>query len=473
MKKTKIICTLGPASESEEVLSKLIDAGMNVARLNFSHGTHEEHAKKIATIKKVREAKKVPLPIMLDTKGPEFRIKTFENGKITLKDGDPFTFTTADIVGNQEKVSVSFSGICDQMKPGDKILLNNGLMIFEVVKVKKPDVICRTVIGGELSNRKSMFFPDRELDMVYLSEQDKADLKFGVEQGVDFVACSFVSKAQDIIDVRNWLNECGDTDGHIEIIAKIESRAGVNNLESIMGVCNGIMVARGDLGVEVPFEELPAIQKMIINSCRIHGKRSITATEMLESMIKQPRPTRAEISDVANAVYDGSSAIMLSGETAAGAYPVEAVKAMARIAEQAEANTSYIAYIKDSDYRIKNLAEALSHSACTLAQDIGAKVIVVCTRTGGTARTVSRFRPMIDIVGMTTDEHAYRKLALSWGVIPVMSEEFYSVDVLFHYAKRAAIDTGLVSKGDKIVLTGGTPNGKSGNSNLINVETIQ
>ena len=473
MKKTKIICTLGPASESEEVLSKLIDAGMNVARLNFSHGTHEEHAKKIATIKKVREAKKVPLPIMLDTKGPEFRIKTFENGKIILKEGDPFTFTTEDIIGNQSRVSVSFEGICDQMYPGDKILLNNGLMVFEVVEVKKPDVICKTVIGGELSNRKSMFFPDKELEMVYLSEQDKADLKFGVEQGIDFVACSFVSKAQDIIDVRNWLDECGDTKGDIEIIAKIESRAGVNNLESIMEVCNGVMVARGDLGVEVPYEELPAIQKMIINSCRIHGKRSITATEMLESMIKQPRPTRAEISDVANAVYDGSSAIMLSGETAAGAYPVEAVKAMARIAEQAEANTAYIAYIKESDYHIKNLAEALSHSACTLAQDIGAKVIVVCTRTGGTARTVSRFRPMIDIVGMTTDEHAYRKLALSWGVIPVMSEEFYSVDVLFHYGKRAAIDTGLVKKGDKIVLTGGTPNGKSGNSNLINVETIQ
>ena len=473
MKKTKIICTLGPASESEEVLSKLIDAGMNVARLNFSHGTHEEHAKKIATIKKVREAKKVPLPIMLDTKGPEFRIKTFKNGKIILKEGDPFTFTTEDIIGNQSRVSVSFEGICDQMYPGDKILLNNGLMVFEVVEVKKPDVICKTVIGGELSNRKSMFFPDKELEMVYLSEQDKADLKFGVEQGIDFVACSFVSKAQDIIDVRNWLDECGDTKGDIEIIAKIESRAGVNNLESIMEVCNGVMVARGDLGVEVPYEELPAIQKMIINSCRIHGKRSITATEMLESMIKQPRPTRAEISDVANAVYDGSSAIMLSGETAAGAYPVEAVKAMARIAEQAEANTAYIAYIKESDYHIKNLAEALSHSACTLAQDIGAKVIVVCTRTGGTARTVSRFRPMIDIVGMTTDEHAYRKLALSWGVIPVMSEEFYSVDVLFHYAKRAAIDTGLVKKGDKIVLTGGTPNGKSGNSNLINVETIQ
>ena len=472
MKKTKIICTLGPASENEETLSKMIDAGMNVARLNFSHGTHEEHAKKIDTIKRVREKKKVPLPIMLDTKGPEFRIKTFAKGKVNLKEGDTFTFTTDEIEGDKTRVSVSFSGICEQMFPGDKILLNNGLIIFEVVKVEKPDVVCKVIVGGELSNRKSMFFPDKELEMEYLSAQDKADLKFGVEQGVDFIACSFVSKAQNLIEVRNWLRECGDTDDQIELIAKIESRAGVNNLDSIIDECGGIMVARGDLGVEVPFEELPAIQKTIINKCRIHGRRSITATEMLESMIKQPRPTRAEISDVANAVYDGSSAIMLSGETAAGAYPVEAVKAMSKIAMQAEINTDYIAYIKDSDYHVKNLAEALSHSACTLAKDIGAKVIVVCTRTGGTAKTVSRFRPMIDIIGMTTDERAYRKLALSWGVIPVMSEEFYSVDVLFHYAKRAAIDTGLVVKGDKIVLTGGTPNGKSGNSNLINVETI-
>ncbi len=472
MKKTKIICTLGPASDSEEILSKMIDAGMNVARLNFSHGTHEEHAKKIALIKSVREKKKVPLPIILDTKGPEFRIKTFAKGKVNLKEGDTFTFTTEDIEGDKTRVAVSFAGICEQMNPGDKILLNNGLIIFEVVRVEAPNVVCRVLVGGELSNRKSMFFPDKELKMEYLSEQDKSDLKFGVEQGVDFVACSFVSKADDLVAVRDWLRECGDTDDQIELIAKIESRAGVNNLEKIVSVCNGVMVARGDLGVEVPFEELPAIQKTIINKCRIFGKRSITATEMLESMIKQPRPTRAEISDVANAVYDGSSAIMLSGETAAGAYPVEAVRAMAKIAEQAEANTEYIAYIKDSDYHVRNLAEALSHSACTLAQDIGAKVIVVCTRTGGTARTVSRFRPMIDIVGMTTDDRAYRKLALSWGVIPVMSEEFYSVDVLFHYAKRAAIDTGLVSKGDKIVLTGGTPNGKSGNSNLINVETI-
>ena len=472
MKKTKIICTLGPASDNETVLANLIDAGMNVARLNFSHGTHEEHAKKIAMIKKVRDEKKVPLPIMLDTKGPEFRIKTFASGKITLKEGAPFIFTTEDIVGDKTRVSVSFEGICDQMFPGDKILLNNGLIVFEVVKVEKPNVYCKTIVGGEISNRKSMFFPDKQLEMTYLSEQDKADLKFGVEQGVDFVACSFVSKAQDLIDVRNWLRECGSPDGEIEIIAKIESRTGVNNLDTIVEVCDGIMVARGDLGVEVPFEELPNIQKSIIKACRVHGKRSITATEMLESMIKQPRPTRAEISDVANAVYDGSSAIMLSGETAAGAYPVEAVKAMAKIARQAEANTNYIAYIKESDYHIEKLSEALAHSACTLAQDIGANVIVVCTRTGGTAKTVSRFRPMIDIIGMTTDERAYRKLALSWGVIPVMSEEFYSVDVLFHYAKRAAMQTGLVKKDDKIVLTGGTPNGKSGNSNLINVETV-
>ena len=473
MKKTKIICTLGPSSDTEEVLTKMIQAGMNVARLNFSHGTHEEHLQKMNTEKKVRDKLHVPLPILLDTKGPEFRIGTFKDGKITLHAGDEFTFTTEDIEGDDKRVSVSFKGICEQMNAGDKILLNNGLIIFEVIKVNKPDVLCKTVVGGVLSNRKSMFFPDKELDMVYLSEQDKSDLKFGVEQGIDFVACSFVSKAQDVIDVRNYLRECGDVNDEIDIIAKIENRSGVNNLESIMKACQGIMVARGDLGVEVPYEELPAIQKQIIRMCRINGKRSITATEMLESMIHQPRPTRAEISDVANAVYDGSSAIMLSGETAAGEFPVEAVQAMARIAKQAEANTQYIAYIEDSQYHINNLAEALSHSACTLAHDIGAKVIVVCTRTGGTARMVSRFRPMIDIIGMTTNERAYRKLGMSWGIIPIMSEEFYSVDVLFHYAKRAAIGSGLVSKGDKIVLTGGTPNGKSGNSNLINVETIQ
>ena len=470
MKKTKIVCTLGPSSETEEIISAMADAGMNVARINFSHGTHEDHAKKIATVKKVREAKKIPLPILLDTKGPEFRIRTFQNGKILLKEGDPFTFTTEEIEGDETRVAVSYKNICKDMVPGDKILLNNGLMVFEVVNVKAPDVLCKVLIGGELSNRKSMFFPEKQLDLVYLSEQDKADLLFGVEHGVDFVACSFVSKAQDVLDVRNFLKEHGSTD--IDLIAKIENRAGVNNLEEILKVSDGIMIGRGDMGVEIPYEELPDIQKNIITACRKAGKRCITATEMLESMIHQPRPTRAEISDVANAVYDGSSAIMLSGETAAGEYPVQAVAAMARIAMQAESKDALIQHVEDREYLIRGLSDALSHSACLLARDVSAKAIVVCTRTGGTAKMVSRFRPMIDIIGMTTDEKSYRKLALSWGVLPVLSEEYFSVDVLFHFAKRAALESGLVKKGDVIVITGGTPNGTSGNSSLINLESV-
>ncbi len=470
MKKTKIVCTLGPASEREEVISAMADAGMNVARINFSHGTHEEHAEKIALVKKIREQKQIALPVMLDTKGPEFRIKTFETGKIVLKKGDVFTFTTDDVVGDQSRVAVSYRGICEDMTAGDKILLNNGLMVFEVTKVKKPDVVCTVLVGGELSNRKSMFFPDKILHLEYLSEQDKSDLLFGIEQGVDFIACSFVSKAQDITDVRNFLSEHGSTD--IDLIAKIENRAGVNNLAEILEVSDGIMIGRGDMGVEIPYEELPDIQKTIINACRIAGKRCITATEMLESMIHNPRPTRAEISDVANAVYDGSSAVMLSGETAAGAYPVEAVKAMSRIAMQAESKQSFIQSVDEDEYLIRGLSDALSHSACLLARDIQAKAIVVCTRTGGTAKMVSRFRPMIDIIGMTTDPRSYQKLALSWGVMPALSEEYHSVDVLFHFAKQSAKDSGLVKSGDVIVITGGTPNGKSGNSNLINIETV-
>ncbi len=470
MKKTKIVCTLGPASDTEEIIGAMADAGMNVARINFSHGTHEDHAKKIATIKRVREKKNVPLPILLDTKGPEFRIGTFREGKVLLREGDEFTFTTENTEGDDTRVSVSYSHICEVMKPGDKILLNNGLMIFEVKEVKTPDVVCRVVVGGELSNRKSMFFPEKDLVLDYLSDQDKSDLLFGIEHQVDFVACSFVSRAQDILDVRKFLEEHGGAD--IDLIAKIENRSGVNNLEEILSVSDGIMIGRGDMGVEIPYEELPDIQKTIINACRIAGKRCITATEMLESMIKQPRPTRAEISDVANAVYDGSSAVMLSGETAAGAYPVEAVAAMAKIAVQAENRSQFIQAVDESEYLIRGLSDALSHSACLLARDVKAKAIVVCTRTGTTAKMVSRFRPMIDIIGMTTDERSYRKLALSWGVYPALSEEYNSVDVLFHFAKQAAKDSGLVKKGDVVVITGGSPNGKSGNSNLIDIETI-
>ena len=468
MKKTKIICTIGPASTVKETISAMTDAGMDVVRLNFSHGTHEDYAKKIKIIKEVRDEKQIALPILLDTKGPEFRIKTFKDGKIVLQDGDPFIFTTEDIEGDQSCVSVSYAGICEELVAGDKILLNNGMIVFRVVDVKAPDVHCIVEIGGELSNRKSMFFPDKELHMEFLSEQDKADLLFGIEQDVDFVALSFVSKKQDVLDAKEFLAAHGGS--HIDVIAKIENRAGVNNLIDIMSVSDGIMVARGDLGVEIPYEELPDVQKYIINQCRIHGKRVITATEMLESMIHNPRPTRAEISDVANAVYDGTSAVMLSGETAAGTYPVQSVAAMPKIVEHAETHTEYIQTL--DNFVIKNTSEALSHSAATLAKDLNAKAIVVCTRTGGTARMVSRFRPNINILGITTDVHAYRQLALSWGVLPAMAEEYSSIDILFYFAKQIAKKSGLVKKGDTIVITGGTPNGKSGNSNLINVETI-
>lgn len=468
MKKTKIICTLGPASEDKSTFSKMADAGMDVVRLNFSHGNHPEFAKKIAMIKEVRKEKQLPLPILLDTKGPELRIKTFKNGKIMLNEGDPFTFTTDDIEGNEQAVGVSYKGICKDMLPGDKILLNNGMMVFRVTSVQAPNVHCIVEIGGELSDRKSMFFPDKELQLDFLSEQDKADLLFGIEQDVDFVALSFVSKAQNVIDAKEFLAAHGGK--HIDVIAKIENRAGVNNLLDIMKVCDGIMVARGDLGVEIPYEELPDIQKYIINQCRIYGKRVITATEMLESMIHNPRPTRAEISDVANAVYDGTSAVMLSGETAAGSYPVQSVDAMAKIVANAENHIEYIQTI--DNFVIKNSSEALSHSAATLAKDLNAKAIVVCTRTGGTARMVSRFRPNINIIGITTDIHAYRQLALSWGVLPRLTDEYTSIDILFYFAKEIAKKSHLVKKGDTIVITGGTPNGKSGNSNLINVETI-
>ena len=468
MKKTKIIATIGPASNSKQTITALMQAGCDVIRLNFSHGTHETHRKTIEYVKQVRQEKNIPLPIMLDTKGPELRIGTFESGRVELKQGDTFTFTTRDVVGDATHVSVSFKEICDNLVAGDKILLNNGLVVFTVKNVTETDVECVVDIGGVISNKKSMFFPDKQLATTFLSDADKKDILFGIAQDIDFIALSFVSKAQDVIDVKNFLKENGGE--HIDVIAKIENRAGVNNLLDIIPVCNGIMVARGDLGVEIPFEELPDVQKYIINQCRIHGKRVITATEMLESMIQNPRPTRAEISDVANAVYDGTSAVMLSGETAAGKYPVESVAAMAKIVERAENHVEYIQNIEH--FSIKNSSEALSHSAATLAKDLNAKAIVVCTRTGATARMVSRFRPNINIIGLTTDLYAYRKLALSWGVLPALAEECSSIDILFYFARQTALKSGLAKKGDSIVVTGGPTIGKSGNSSLISVETI-
>jgi len=471
MRKTKIVCTLGPSCETKEMISKMYDAGMNVARINFSHGTHEEHLKKINIIKELREERHIPLPIMLDTKGPEFRTGKYKNGSIVLKEGDKFIFTIDDIVGDETIVSVSYKEMCEVLKPHDRILLNNGLMVFEVDKVDNHNVYTTVVEGGETGNNKSMFFPDKELKLTFLSEQDKSDLLFGIENNVDFIALSFTSNAENILEVKQFLKEHGGE--KIDVIAKIENRAGVNHLTEIVEASNGVMVARGDLGVEVPFEEVPLIQKQIIDECRIHGKRCITATEMLESMIHQPRPTRAEISDVANAVYDGSSAIMLSGETAAGKYPIEAIKAMSKIAFQAEQNKHYIHKIPEDKFMVKTVGESLSRTACMLAHYADAKAIVVCTRSGMTARMISRFRPDIDIVGITIDHKAYQQLALSWGVIPLMAEDEYtSIDTLFYFSKKSVLANKIAKKGDTIVITGGNPNGKSGNSSLLNIDVL-
>ena len=470
MRKTKIVCTSGPACENEKTIEEMCLAGMNVARLNFSHGEHKDHQKKIDIIKKVREKLSMPIAILLDTKGPEYRIGTFENGKIMLHDGDKFTFTTENIIGNSERVSVSYKGMIDDLEAGDKILLNNGLVHFEVEELSGNEAKCRVLIGGELSNRKSMSFPNKVLRQIYLSEQDKADIAFGIENGVDFIACSFVSCAQDLIDVKNYIKEIGGSQA--DIIAKIENQAGIDNIEEICRECDGIMIGRGDMGVEIPFEELPAIQKHLITTCRMLGKRVITATEMLESMINNPRPTRAEISDVANAVYDGTSAIMLSGETAAGKYPVLTVETMSKIAERTEKSIHYEKRFTTNEFKIKNTVDALSHAACGMSIDLGAKAIVVCSITGITARMVSRFRSPVDIIGLTTNEITWRKLALSWGVIPMMAEEFNSTDVLFYTAKKIAKSTLSLNKGDNILITGGITNGATGNTSLIKVETI-
>ena len=470
MRKTKIVCTIGPASESEETLIAMCRAGMNTARLNFSHGSHEEHHRRIELIKKVRESLDMPVAIMQDTKGPEFRIKTFQDGKITLKEDDTFTFTTKDVPGTQERVAVNFKGLASSLEAGDRILVNNGLLIFEVLEHTKTDVVCKVLAGGDLSDRKSMSFPNKVICQEYLSEQDKADLLFGIQHDVDYIAASFVSTRQDLIDLKTFLKENGGE--NIAIIAKIENRTGINNIHEICEECEGIMIGRGDLGVEIPFEELPYVQKYLVTECRLLGKRVITATEMLESMINNPRPTRAEISDVANAVYDGTSAVMLSGETAAGKYPVEAVATMGKIAEETEKHIHYVKRFRNTEFHIKNTVDAISHATCGMAIDLDARVIVACTLTGITARMISRFRPPMDIIGLTTDRKAWYKLALSWGVTPVMSGTFTSTDVLFYHATETAKRMFDLKSGDHIIITGGHVSGVSGNTSLIKVETV-
>jgi pyruvate kinase len=470
MRKTKIICTIGPASESEEVLTQMALAGMNVARLNFSHGTHPEQKAKMDLVKKVRDKLNLPIAILLDTKGPEYRIKTFANGKVTVKAGDTFTFTTDEVEGDENIVSVNYKNLHNEMAPGGEITVCNGMVKFEVQEIQGHNIICKCVVGGDLSNRKSMSFPNKVMTGPYLSEQDKADILFGIQEGVDYIAASFVSTKQDVLDIRKLLDDNGGSD--IDIIAKIENQAGVDNVEEICEVASGVMIARGDLGVEIPFVRLPDIQKHLTMKCRMLGKRVITATEMLESMITNPRPTRAEISDVANAVYDGTSCVMLSGESAAGKYPVEAVRTMAEIAEYTEDHMDYVTQFRNTPYVGQSNLDKLSHAVCSMALDLDAKAIVVCSISGKTAMLVSRFRTPVNIVGMTTDRKIWRRLSMSWGVTPVMAEQFPSMDVMFYYAKKATKDALNLQEGDNIIITGGPINGFSGNTDTIKIDTI-
>lgn len=471
MRKTKIICTIGPSSENEETLEKMALAGMDVARLNFSHGTHEEHQRKIDLIKKVREKLGKPIAIMLDTKGPEYRVGVFKDHKAEVKSGDKFTFTIDDVEGDNTRCSVSYKNLINELDIGQIILVNNGLLSFKVEEKTDRDAVCTVIDGGVISDRKSMNFPGHVSRAVYLSKEDKDDILFGLKNGIDYIALSFVSTQSDVKSVRTFVDKNGGSE--VELIAKIENQAGIDNIDSISKYVDGIMVARGDLGVEVPFVSLPAIQKYLISRCRILGKRVITATEMLESMIVNPRPTRAEISDVANAVYDGTSAVMLSGESAAGKHPVEAVAAMASICESTEGDIDWEKKFRTTEYKIHNLTDAISHATCDLAIDTGAKAIVVCSKSGMSVRLVSRFRCPVPIIGMTTNEKAWRLINLSWGVTPVLSEKYSSSDVMFHYALMKAKEILNLQSGDNVVLCGGPADGAKGTINTIKLATIE
>ncbi|MCH5187662.1 MAG: pyruvate kinase [Oscillospiraceae bacterium] len=471
MRRTKIICTLGPATDDPEVLKKLMLNGMNVARLNFSHGVHADHLVRMNAVKKIRDELDLPIAIMLDTRGPEIRIKTFKNDMVEVETGGKYTLTTEDIEGDEKRVSVTYPGLPDELKSGSRILIDDGLIELEVESINKPDINCRVINGGVLRNRKSINLPDTHIEMPYMNEGDKADIIFGAQQDVDYIAASFVRNAYDVLEVKKILEDCGCAD--IRIIAKIENREGVNNIDEILAVADGIMVARGDMGVEIAMEELPRIQKMLIKKCYAAGKTAITATQMLESMINNPRPTRAEVTDIANAIYDGTSAIMLSGETAAGKHPVEAARTMAKIAETTEQAIDYKArFAENSIGNDISITNAISHATCTTAIDLGAAAIITVTQSGYTARMISKFRPDCPIIVPTISEKNYRQLALAWGVVPARSKFVDSTDELFDLAVDIAKSTGLVSDGDVVVITGGAPVGVSGTTNILKVHLV-
>ena len=469
MRRTKIVCTLGPSTDKEEVLRNLMKNGMNVARMNFSHGTHEEQKARLDMIKKLREELNLPVAALLDTKGPEIRIGDVEGGKLELKPGQEFTLTTEEMLGTEKKVTITYKELYKDVEPGDSILIDDGLIGMEVVRIDESDIVCRVKNGGFISNHKGVNVPGVELNMPFVSPKDLADIVFAVEQDYDFIAASFTRTAEDIMEIRKILQEHGGEKVHI--IAKLENKQGVKNCEDILRVADGIMIARGDMGVEIPLEEVPVIQKELIRKAMHMGKPVITATQMLDSMMKNPRPTRAETSDVANAIYQGTSAIMLSGETAAGAYPIEAVQTMAKIAERTEQDIDY-----SREFKPRKLAEApdvtsaISHATCTTAADLKAAAIVAVSKSGRTVSRIAKYLPVCPIIGCTTDERVYRQLNLLWGVTPVVMEEANTADELFDHAVELAEQKGLIVRGELVVIAAGVPVGLSGTTNMMKVQ---
>lgn len=467
MRKTKIICTIGPASESEENLRKLMKAGMNVARFNFSHGSHEEHKAKFARVLKVSGELGVSVATLLDTKGPEIRLRDFAAGKVELKAGQDFILTTEEILGDETKASITYKNLKEDVKEGSRILIDDGKIEMEVKKIEGEEIICKVLNGGMVSNHKGINVPGVDLTMPYISDVDRADIMFGIQMGFDFIAASFVRNKEDVLAIREILDE---NKSPIKIISKIESLQGIQNLEEILSVSDGIMVARGDMGVELPMEEVPIIQKKMIKMAVAAGKHVITATQMLESMINNPRPTRAEANDVANAIYDGTTAIMLSGESAAGKYPVEAVETMARIAERTENAIDYDSrMLRSTPRNLDDVTTAISYATCTTSMRLSAQAIITVTMSGFTAGMVSRYKPKCQIVACSVNPRVCRQMALMWGVTPILMSKEETTKELFDEAIHLVKKHGLVENGDTVVLTAGMPLGVSGKTNMIQV----
>ncbi|MBZ4664763.1 pyruvate kinase [Mahella sp.] len=467
MRKTKIICTIGPASDDKAVFERLIAHGTNAIRLNFSHGSYEEHGKRIDMAKNARRSHNIPLSIILDTKGPEMRLGKFKIEPVELKEGQSFTLTTRDIEGDNSIVSVNYAGLTKDIKQGDKLLLDDGLIELRVKDIDGTDIHCTVMNSGLISSKKSVNAPGISIQLPSVTQKDIDDIKFGIEKGIDTIAASFIRRAEDVLGIKKILEDNNAYD--VQIIAKIENQEGINNLDDIMAVADGIMIARGDLGVEIPTEDVPVVQKAIISKCRDAGKPVVIATQMLDSMIRNPRPTRAEATDVANAIYEGADAIMLSGETASGKYPVEALTTMIRIAERVERSLNCDAAFYDKAISSASITNAISHATCTIARDLGARAIITATKSGYTARMVAKYRPVAPIIATTISEMVYNKLSLVWGVVPFLTSQMEGTDEMIEQSVDTALESELISSGDLVVITAGVPVGVSGTTNLIKV----